>query len=158
MSTLSALHRAVIEAPADRTVRLVSADALEETGEPADVARAEFIRSQIELQSVPEPQRRHYELAIRCRELFDEHWLAGWRPVAQAAGLPAPRVPGRRPSKRRPVNWPYTHTSAHGHIGVHLIDYGMSVRFEAGFPEEVRLTNREAPQRAPELVHRWGDA
>src|SRR5262245_20811027 len=122
--TLEALNRAVIANPADRTVRLVYADALEETGEPADVARAEFIRSQIELQSVPEPERRHYELAIRCRELFEEHWLAWWRPVAKAAGLPAPRARGRRTRKRRPPNWPYTHTSAHGNISVHLIDYG----------------------------------
>ena len=58
MSTLAALHRAVVASPEDRTVRLVYADALDETGDADDAARAEFIRTQIELQSTPEPQRR----------------------------------------------------------------------------------------------------
>jgi uncharacterized protein (TIGR02996 family) len=164
--TLEALHRAVIANPQDRTVRLVYADALDETGDRVHVARAEFIRAQIELESVPEPHRRHYELAVQCRELFDEHWLTWWAAVAEAAKLPYPHVPGKRVRdriaravgrQRVPKNWPYTHTSSHGNIGVHLADYGLSFRFAGGFPEEVRFMHFDVPEGGPALVHRWGD-
>lgn len=158
MSTLAALHRAVVASPEDRTVRLVYADALDETGEAGDAARAEFIRTQVELQSTPEPQRRHYELAFRCRELFGQHWLAWWDPVREAAGLPEPHRSGRRARRRRPPDWPYTHSAVHGNIAVHLADYGVRVRFDAGFPEEVQFLRLDTPEGGPELVHRWGDA
>jgi uncharacterized protein (TIGR02996 family) len=163
--TLDALHNAVIASPQDHTVRLVYADALDETGDPAEVARAEFIRAQIDLEAVPELYRRHDDLATRCWELFHEHWLAWWKPVAEAAGLPPPHVPGKRVRDRlaravrrgrRPANWPYSHTAAD--TTVHLADYGLSFRFAGGFPEEVRFLNFDAPARGPELVHRWGDA
>src|SRR5262245_17675106 len=97
--TLDALHRAVIASPQDRTVRLVYADALDETGEAVLVARAEFIRTQIELESLeslPETDPRRAAAAVRCGELFETHWLDWWRPVCAAAGLPLPHVPGKR--------------------------------------------------------------
>jgi uncharacterized protein (TIGR02996 family) len=163
--TLDALHHAVVASPQDRTVRLVYADALDETGDPVEVARAEFIRAQVDLEAVPEPYQRHDDLAARCAKLFDEHWLAWWAPVAEAAGLPPPHVPGKRVRDRlaravrrgrRPANWPYSHTTTD--TAVHLTDYGLSFRFAGGFPEEVRFLNVETPARGPELVHRWGDA
>jgi len=170
LTTLEALHRAVVASPEDHTVRLAYADALDETGEKADAVRAEFIRTQIKLQSVPEPERRPYELSIQCRE-FEANWLAWWRPVADAAGLPAPHVPSRRLRDRvtrrirsvvqeepRPANWPYTHTASDGNIAVHLADYGMSFRFDSGFPEELRFHHMDPPENQAELVHRWGDA
>ncbi|MBA4066020.1 MAG: hypothetical protein C0501_20335 [Isosphaera sp.] len=156
MSTLDALHRAVIADPADRTVRLAYADALDEAGDPASAARAEFIRAQIELDATPEPLRRHYELSIRSRELFEEHWPDWWRPVCTAAGLPEPHGPGRR-GRRRPWNWPYTHVSGLPHA-VNLADH-LTVQFGAGFPEEVRFRNFDAPAGLPDVDHRrWGDA
>ncbi len=175
-TTLEALHRAVIASPEDRTVRLAYADALDETGEQANAIRAEFIRTQIGLETVPialpfHPSRQ------RCPELFKEHWLGWWRPVCEAAGLPAPYAPSRRLMDRivrtvraaahedpRPVNWPYTQTSHD--TSVHLAQYGMTIRFAAGFPEEVRFHHVETPEDVPtaerptdpDLIHRWGDA
>lgn len=168
--TLLALHRAVIDNPADRTVRLVYADALDEAGEPIHSARAAFIRSQIELESLPESDPRRENLAERAQELFDEHWLDWWRPVAAAAGLPAPQRTGRALKRardrvvrgitggppKRPRDWPYSHTARD--TSVHLADYGTSVRFAGGFPEEVKFLNLDTPDEAPPLVHRWGDA
>src|SRR5262245_29000320 len=95
-STLEALRRSVIADPVDRTVRLVYADALDETGLPEHVARAEFIRTQIGLDAAPESNAQHGLLASRCEALFDEHWLEWWRPVCAAAKLPAPHIPGKR--------------------------------------------------------------
>ena len=86
--TLDALHRAVIENPPDRTVRLVYADALEETGEPANVARADFIRTQLELETVEHDADRRGALTDRASELFEANWLSWWAPVAEAAKLP----------------------------------------------------------------------
>lgn len=48
-STLAALWNEAHERHDEDTVRLVLADALEESGEPANVARAEFVRVQCEL-------------------------------------------------------------------------------------------------------------
>ena len=58
MTTLEALHRAILEDPACDTRRLVYADALDETGKPRDAARAELIRVQSALAKVgPKPKR-----------------------------------------------------------------------------------------------------
>lgn len=46
------LYAAVIAAPGDDTVRLIFADALDDTGESADARRAAFIRAQIDLAAV----------------------------------------------------------------------------------------------------------
>jgi uncharacterized protein (TIGR02996 family) len=163
--TLDSLERAAIAVPADRTVRLVYADALDETGEPVNAARAEFIRAQIEAENSADDPYRFGELAYRCGELFEVHWLAWWSPVAAAAGLPAPYVPSKRVRdriaravrrQRRPANWPYSHSTAE--TTVHLTEYGLAFRFTGGFPEEVRFLNFDEPENGPALVHRWGDA
>lgn len=160
-STLDDLDRSVIAAPADRTVRLVYADALEEYG---DSVRAEFIRAQIACESLPEgPDRTSLE--SRCGELFEEHWLAWWHPVAEAAGLPYPYEPGRHFRQRvsravgrrtRPANWPYLPSTAEREV--HLPEYGLNFSFRGGFPESVRFLAFETPEGGPVLVHRWGDA
>ena len=162
--TLDSLHHATIANPSDRTVRLVYADALDETGEPVNVARAEFIRAQIEAENSTEDAYRFGELSHRCGELFEANWLAWWSPVAKAAGLPAPHVPGKRVRdriasavrrRRRPANWPYTHTTAE--TTVHLAEYGLAFRFAGGFPEEVRFLSFDVPEGMSALAHRWGD-
>lgn len=163
-NTLEALDRSVVERPADRTVRLVYADALDEAGGPAAAARSEFVRTQVALEAIPADDPRSIVSASRCRELFEADWLDWWRPACAAAGLPAPHVPGkRRPpaagSARRPRrtrNWPYTHTAAD--TTVHAAPYGLSFKFAAGFPEEVRVLNLDTPEGGPDLIHRWGDA
>ena len=49
MTDREALLRAVAATPDDDTPRLIYADCLQETGRPADVARAQFIRLQIDM-------------------------------------------------------------------------------------------------------------
>ena len=74
-----ALLRAVCAAPDDDAPRLVYADWLEETGEPANIARAEFIRLQCELAPLHWKDERAAPLRQRTGELFKEHgavWLA----------------------------------------------------------------------------------
>jgi uncharacterized protein (TIGR02996 family) len=163
--TLESLNLAVVASPEDRTVRLVYADALDETGDPADAARAEFIRAQIEGERLPAEDFRRIAHQSRARDLFEQHWLDWWRPVCAAAGLPEPHTPGKRRRvplppgarrTRRPRNWPYSHTAAD--TTIHAAGYGLSVTFAGGFPEEVRFLNMDTPENAPELVHRWGAA
>jgi uncharacterized protein (TIGR02996 family) len=64
--------------------RLVYADFLDETGEPADAARAEFIRVQVALAKLPEDHPRRPALVERQSELKQAHWPA-W--TAHLAGL-----------------------------------------------------------------------
>ena len=71
----TAFRRAIAEQPADRTARLVFADFLEETGGTTGAARAEFIRAQVEAETVHPNSNRHAELEARARELFAAHWL-----------------------------------------------------------------------------------
>nr|WP_171470891.1 TIGR02996 domain-containing protein [Frigoriglobus tundricola] len=51
MTDRDALYRAILDNPEDDTLRLVYADALEESGDPQ---RADFIRTQVELSHLPE--------------------------------------------------------------------------------------------------------
>jgi uncharacterized protein (TIGR02996 family) len=142
-STLAALEAAINANPADRTVRLVFADALDEAGDPA---RAAFIRAQIELEAMaghlPDDHPRRATLAARCRELFAEHWIDWWRPVCAALDLPEPHVPSRTVGGRlrrlltrdaRPPGSPYV---AHPHAwSVESRDLAFTAQFVAGFPE-----------------------
>src|SRR5947209_13122243 len=85
-----AFLQAIIESPDDDTPRLVYADWLDEHGQPE---RAEFIRVQCELASMPEddglrPPTRRVELEARERELLKKHgeqwvgplrrWVNAW--------------------------------------------------------------------------------
>src|SRR3954447_9676325 len=94
---LDALHAAIIAAPADRTVRLVYADALDESGDPAAAARAEFVRAHVALEATADDDPGRAAVAARCEELFLAHWIDWWAPVCAAVGLPAPFVPNRPP-------------------------------------------------------------
>jgi len=75
MTDHDALLQAVIAAPDDDLPRLVFADFLEESGHPANVARATFIRLQIEAEREANP--RQSELLIQAndlRPLFRDEW------------------------------------------------------------------------------------
>lgn len=63
--------RAIIEAPADDSLRLVYADWLEDHG---NSARAEFIRSQCALARLPWGDPGRQDLAEREQSLLGEHW------------------------------------------------------------------------------------
>jgi uncharacterized protein (TIGR02996 family) len=162
---LAALYLAVIQSPEDHTVRLAYADALDEMGNGSNTARAEFIRSQITQATLPQEAPPHAELRDRCRKLFEEHWQTWWLPVCESAGLPLPQPESRHNGDQgeephgdtRPAGWPYTPDNAEP-TTLNLAGTGLSFRFVAGFPEEVRFRTFESPDDCPALVHRWGDA
>ena len=88
-----AFLRAIVSEPADDTARLVYADWLEETGEPVQVARAEFIRTQIQAHTLHPNDPRRAELQAHAAELFAVNWVEWWSPVCSAIGLPVPQAP-----------------------------------------------------------------
>ncbi len=135
--TLAALEAAIIDAPTDRTVRLVYADALDESGDPTSARRAEFIRNHIELEALPADDARRTALVERCDDLFAEHWIDWWRPVCAAVGLPAPFAPKRvRRGARHALGVPYERaTDSPGVYSITANDHGFTAQFIAGFPE-----------------------
>src|SRR5262245_60148542 len=76
MADEQALLESIWEHPHDDAPRLVYADALEETGEPVKVARAEFIRLQCEL-AQPDDGANRTALEERAAALEKEH-RAAW--------------------------------------------------------------------------------
>jgi uncharacterized protein (TIGR02996 family) len=83
MSDEEALFRAICERPDDDALRLAYADCLQETGEPAKVARAEFIRLQCRRWSrIDDAQAR--DLARRRERNLLKRWRSAW-----CAGMPA---------------------------------------------------------------------
>lgn len=97
MTDLDAILATVLDRPEDDTARLVYADALEDTGEPANCARAEFIRVQIEWSQLARKQdeflmadissfdhdratvnRRQKELLNRSHQLFANSGPPWW--------------------------------------------------------------------------------
>ena len=92
MTDRDALYRAILDSPDDDTLRLVYADALEESG---DATRAAFVRARVELALVP----KYDPLAVRARyhsQAREEaaRWLAELPPLPD--GLSWPRDPFRR--------------------------------------------------------------
>jgi uncharacterized protein (TIGR02996 family) len=77
MSDREALIRGILETPDDDAPRLVFADWLEETGEPANVARAEFIRVQCAIAREPDDEARR-SLYLRETQLEME-WSPQWQ-------------------------------------------------------------------------------
>src|SRR5262245_38343099 len=73
----AALIAAIREAPDDDAPRLVFADWLEERGDEADLARAEFIRIQITRARLPIEDERHSELQARELRLL-KRWAPAW--------------------------------------------------------------------------------
>jgi uncharacterized protein (TIGR02996 family) len=79
MTTEEALLAAIWESPHDDLPRLVYADFLEETGDPAKAARAEFIRVQCELARMEEFDGRRGPLEGVEKELLGT-WGESFRP------------------------------------------------------------------------------
>src|SRR5437879_5206671 len=63
----------ILEHPDDDAPRLIFADFLEERGEPAGLAQAEFIRLQIELEQPQEEGPRLWAMRRREAELLAAH-------------------------------------------------------------------------------------
>jgi uncharacterized protein (TIGR02996 family) len=88
-----AIHRAffdaIRDAPEDDVPRLVYADWLDEGGEPAASARAEFIRVQCELSKLGRGDPRRPDLKEREQDLLVEHereWLGPFLGLLRALG------------------------------------------------------------------------
>lgn len=77
MTTLDALHAAVVARPDEDTPRLAYADHLDELGGESNAARAEFIRAQIERARLPRTDPRRAELLARESELAGV-WAWEW--------------------------------------------------------------------------------
>ena len=73
----NALIATIRAAPDEDGPRLVFADWLEEQGDAASTARAEFIRTQIERANLPSGDDRHPELQARELRLL-KRWSAAW--------------------------------------------------------------------------------
>src|SRR4051812_28174157 len=76
--------RALLAEPDDDTLRLATADWLDENDQPA---RAEFVRVQVELARGVEDRDRRRHLELRQRDLLvahDAEWVA---PLAKVLGL-----------------------------------------------------------------------
>jgi uncharacterized protein (TIGR02996 family) len=165
-----AFLRAIVTEPADDTARLVYADWLEETGEPVQVARAEFIRAQIQAHTLHPNDPRRAELQGRAAELFAANWVEWWLPVCAAIGLPLPHVStggfrervgrffGREPPRR-----------GHPYRVDNLTTLGViqprppaprttlrAVAFERGFPQWVSLLSELRDTR--DAVRAWTNA
>ncbi|MCI0699710.1 MAG: TIGR02996 domain-containing protein [Planctomycetia bacterium] len=174
MTEKTAFLQAIAEQPADRTARLVFADFLEETGEPIEVARAEFIRAQVESEVVHPNSNRHAELTQRAGELFRAHWLDWWSPVCSAVGLPPPHQPStgvrgwlarRFRNLRTPPaepGHPYSLSRERGSfISIASgepdpLNALRSVEFAGGFPESLSFLGQLA--HSAEFIHRWSEA
>jgi uncharacterized protein (TIGR02996 family) len=92
MSLEEAFLREIVEKPADDVSRLVYADWLDEHGQPE---RADFIRLQCRLASLPEGDPHREELARQGQKLLDAHqdaWLAAL-PEWARRGTPAGSAP-----------------------------------------------------------------
>jgi uncharacterized protein (TIGR02996 family) len=72
--------------------RLQYADFLDETGEPAHAARAEFIRVQCALEGMSKNDPRHDELRSREKALLRGHWREWFEPIREL--LREPRFVG----------------------------------------------------------------
>jgi uncharacterized protein (TIGR02996 family) len=145
-STLTALLAAIIDKPADLTVRLVYADALDESDDPANAARAEFIRAQAALETLPTDDPSRPAIAGQCRALFAANWIDWWRPVCEAVGLPEPYVPrqglGARvkrlpTSDKREIGSPYL--ALVDAWSIQSREHGFTAQFIAGFPERLTI-------------------
>jgi uncharacterized protein (TIGR02996 family) len=161
-STLTALAAAIIDNPADRTVRLVYADALDESGDPTNAARAEFIRAQVALEVMSDDDPQRFALVNRCDDLFAENWIDWWSPVCAAVDLPEPYVPKHRLRDRvrrfvsrdtREIGMPYQRTTDNpGVYSIRSVEHGFTAQFIAGFPELLYFPD------TPLLLNRWATA
>jgi uncharacterized protein (TIGR02996 family) len=166
MSDRAAFESAIAADPADLTARLVYADFLDETGDPADAARAEFVRAQVEVDALPPGDDHRRALVGRAAELFAGYWIDWWRPVCEAVGLPPPRVPivglwnrvARVFVTPRSVGWPYKPDGTAVRVADPPAENGplrglSGARFVRGWPEGLFLSGDLSEWAAP--LRRW---
>jgi uncharacterized protein (TIGR02996 family) len=113
----AALLDAVLREPEADAPRLAYADWVQSLGGPANLARADFIRAQIDIENAVEDDRQWPELARRERELLTQ-WRTTWeKPFRDLL----------KPSVFRPARW----------LKARLFGQGGTWRFHRGFIEEI---------------------
>lgn len=139
------------QSPADDGPRLIYADYLEEKGDAAGLARAEFIRLQCLAASGLTGRA-----AAQAREkaLLDQNWRVWMRPVCQALGEPVPMgftQPIQKASfeetarrdryflKRVANEGPWTHSVEQYWMAGRAVPYLHSAQFRRGFVSHVTL-------------------
>jgi uncharacterized protein (TIGR02996 family) len=156
----AAFQRAIAADPADLTCRLVYADLLEETGDPSHVARAAFVRAQVEADGLPPTDPHRAELLARAGRLFDTRWIEWWAPVCGAVGLPLP-APRPKAHAGYPGGHPYTGSLQTCSVHRFGTDSGGSpahaafeyAEFRRGWPEGLFLRGDLAAWREP--LRQW---
>lgn len=139
-----AFVRSIFRQPDDTTARLVFADWLDEHSRSA---QAEFIRAQVEAETLHRHSARRHELEARAETLLAEHWVQWWSPVCESVGLPVP-APARASrlgrfvqsfSFARPTGYPYSlsRVTLHRNPTADRAPLGGfdTVEFRRGFPQ-----------------------
>ncbi len=107
----SGFFHALQQDPHDDALRLVYADFLEEYGDTAAAAQAEFIRVQVELAALPPVLRRAAELTARQDDLLAEWervWLGDWACVLDGWAFRRGLLEAVRPTPRSSLTMPPT--------------------------------------------------
>ncbi len=159
MTDADAFQRAILAEPAADLPRLVYADWLDETGDPANAARAEYIRLQCEAAGLSDFDHRRHLLEQRASVLFGERWIDWWRPICRRVNLPEPYADAD-PRWHRAVGWPYylseeTSDFVVNNYSPHLPwprREFINVRFARGFVDELFLGGEGRPSIADWLA------
>jgi len=136
--------RVIGASPDDDGPRLLYADFLEEKGDPASTAHAEFIRVQCALDAAGPGDGNVDSLRKRERALLNEHWGAWLRPACQALGEPL--LEGTT-GRRYTLEW-LPDRERHDHIvrpatGL-KIPYFSAAQFRRGFLAHAALYHKES--------------
>lgn len=137
--------RVICASPDDDAPRLLYADFLDEKGDPASAARAEFIRVQCALAAAKHDDGNIAFLKQRERALLTEH-LPDWlRPTCLALGESVPnRSNTEWDLEWLNVNGPYNHiVRPNSHSGIKF-RYFAATQFRRGFIAHVALFHKES--------------
>lgn len=142
--------QAIGEAPDDDGPRLLFADFLDEKGDQASVARAEFIRVQCALNSLSEVDPARTAIRAREKALLEANWRSWIRPACQALGEPVPTGPVRQPAtpERYSIRWLHSFFRQSHFIEQSCSDggdmpYFHSCQFRRGFIAHAALVAKE---------------
>lgn len=134
---LTHLFRAILENPADDTLRLVCADSLEESG---DINRATFIRVQMELEGLRDTD------GVRCERTGDV--MRGYASFRHNCRCKVCRLKRQEyECSKRHIVWEWT-----GGIGGHLAPFVTTRNWRRGFVHSVSLTAANWLAYGPAIV------
>jgi uncharacterized protein (TIGR02996 family) len=123
--------------------RLIYADYLQERGDPISQARAEFIRVQCALESLPDDAPERPSLRLREEELLTVHWDSWIKPVCQALSEPLPFRSSVRES-RYDLAWSEPDRSRHWIKQIPMASqdfaYLQGISFLRGFASQIAIT------------------